>query len=148
MAREFTGRHMLLTLVGGFGVVVAVNFYMASKAASSFGGVTVENSYVASQKFNGWLEEAKAQEALGWSAQITRQDDGYLAVVTSGVPEGASMSAELRHPLGLKDRASLEFASQGEMRYVSNEKVDAGRWTVRLTIVSGSDRWVREMPLE
>ena len=148
MAREFTGRHMLLTLVGGFGVVVAVNFYMASQAASSFGGVTVENSYVASQKFNGWLDEARAQEELGWSAQIARRDDGYLVVTTAGVPQGAVMSAELRHPLGLKDRVSLRFAPQGEMRYIANEKIDDARWTVRLTIVSGSDRWEREMPIE
>ncbi|TNE34037.1 MAG: hypothetical protein EP350_02725 [Alphaproteobacteria bacterium] len=148
MAREFTGRHMLLTFVGGFGVVVAVNFYMASQAASSFGGVTVENSYIASQKFNGWLDEARAQEALGWGAELVRKDDGYLVVEAVGVPAGAEISAELRHPLGLKDRARLTFAPQAAMRYISNEKVESGRWTVRLTILSGKDRWEREMPLE
>ncbi len=148
MAREFTGRHMLMTLVGGFGIVVAVNFYMASEAASSFGGVTVENSYVASQKFNGWLDEARAQEGLGWSAQLSRQPDGHLAISTAGVPTGAKVTAELRHPLGLKDHPSLTFAQQPDMRYMSNEKVEAGRWTVRLSIVSGNDRWQREIPLE
>ena len=148
MAREFTGRHMLLTLVGGFSIVVAVNFFMASEAASSFGGVTVENSYVASQKFNGWLDEARAQEALGWSAKLSRQPDGHLMVATAGVPAAAQISAELRHPLGLKEHPSLTFAPRGEMSYMSNEKVLAGRWTVRLTIVSGKDRWEREMPLE
>lgn len=147
MAREFTGRHMLMTLVGGFGIVVAVNFYMASEAASSFGGVTVENSYVASQKFNGWLDEAKAQEGLGWSAELSRQVDGHLVVMTADVPADAKVTAELRHPLGLKDHPSLTFALQPDMRYISNERVEAGRWIVRISIVSGEDRWQREISI-
>ena len=46
MRREFTGRDMAMVMVAGFGVVVAVNFYMASLAIGGFGGVVVENSYV------------------------------------------------------------------------------------------------------
>jgi len=42
--KPFTGRHMLAVLVGFFGVVIAVNFIMASYATSTFGGVVVENS--------------------------------------------------------------------------------------------------------
>ena len=40
--REFTGRDMALVLVGGFGIVVAVNFFMASLATGGFHGVVVE----------------------------------------------------------------------------------------------------------
>ncbi len=40
----FTGKHMAATMVGGFGIVIAVNFYMASLATSGFGGVVVENA--------------------------------------------------------------------------------------------------------
>lgn len=148
MPREFTGRHMLMTMIGGFGIVVAVNFYMASLAASSFAGVTVENSYIASQKFNSWLDEAKAQERLGWSAQLARTRDGRLSVMASGVPAGTKVSAQLRHPLGLKEQVSLSFRPHADTSYFSTEKVDAGRWIVRLKIVSGKDRWESEMPLE
>ena len=55
MRREFTGRDMAKILVAGFGLVVAVNFGMATIAARSFSGTVVDNSYIASQKFNGWL---------------------------------------------------------------------------------------------
>jgi nitrogen fixation protein FixH len=54
--RTFTGWHMALILIGFFAVVVGVNLLMARFASSTFGGVVVENSYVASQQFNGWLK--------------------------------------------------------------------------------------------
>ncbi|MGE0776676.1 MAG: FixH family protein, partial [Sphingomonadaceae bacterium] len=55
MTRSFTGRHMAIILIAFFGVVIAVNFYMARMAIGTFGGTVVDNSYVASQRFNGWL---------------------------------------------------------------------------------------------
>ena len=66
MRKEFTGRHMAAILVAGFGVVIAVNLMMARFAVSTFGGVVVENSYVASQEFNTWLERAAQSRAIGW----------------------------------------------------------------------------------
>ena len=54
----FTGRHITMILVAFFGVVIAVNLVMAHYASSTFGGVVVENSYVASQEYNQWLHEA------------------------------------------------------------------------------------------
>jgi nitrogen fixation protein FixH len=52
---ELTGRKVAAIFVVFFGVIMAVNFTMASFASSTFGGVVVKNSYVASQKYNGWL---------------------------------------------------------------------------------------------
>ena len=52
MPRTFTGRHMTMVLVAFFGTIIVVNFTMARFASSTFGGVVVENSYVASQHFN------------------------------------------------------------------------------------------------
>ena len=63
--RKFTGWHMTGILVAFFGVVVSVNVFMAQAAISTFDGTVVDNSYVASQKFNGWLDKAEAQKALG-----------------------------------------------------------------------------------
>ena len=59
MSRPFTGRHMAMILVAFFGVVIVVNLIMARYASSTFGGIVVENSYVASQEFNKWLDEAE-----------------------------------------------------------------------------------------
>jgi nitrogen fixation protein FixH len=148
MKKPFTGRHMTMLLVGGFGIVIAVNFYMASHAISGFGGVVVPNSYVASQEFNGWLEEAEKQDALGWSAKITRADDGALAVQTEGAPDTAQVSAMIRRPLGVPEMADIAFSNAGAKRYVSAEPIAQGRWIVRLTIEDGVRAWSTEQQIQ
>jgi nitrogen fixation protein FixH len=144
MKGEFTGKHMLAVLVGGFGIVFAVNFTMAAYATGSFSGVVVENSYVASQKYNGWLEEARESDKLGWSVDLDREASGRLAVLTADVPEGAQVSAELRRPLGKAEHRSLAFAADGSGRFVSGEAVPDGRWIVRLSIEYAGQRWAEE----
>jgi len=61
--REITGRKVLLFTVGAFGVIIAVNLFMAYSAVSTFPGLEVKNSYVASQSFDA---DRRAQLALGW----------------------------------------------------------------------------------
>ena len=147
MTKRFTGKHMATVLVAGFGVVVAVNFTMAALASSTFGGVTVRNSYVASQKFNGWLEEAKRSEKLGWTVDLARGEDGRLAVSLANVPQGARVSGYARQPLGLADDRNLQFSAIGEQRYVSEQPLDQGRWTVRLKVTANGDVWKGERAL-
>lgn len=67
---EFTGRKFLVVVVACFGVIIAVNGVMAYKALSTFPGMEVANSYVASQTFDG---DKAAQLALGW-ALVTDYD--------------------------------------------------------------------------
>ena len=82
----FTGKHMAAVFIGGFGVVIAVNLVMASYAVGSFHGTVVDNSYVASQHYNGWLKQATASRALGWQAVPHRRADGRVVVETIAVP--------------------------------------------------------------
>lgn len=145
--KQFTGRHMLLILVTGFGIVAAVNFYMASLAVGGFHGIVVENSYVASQKFNSWLEEAEKDRALGWKAEGERGADGHVVIRTSGVPEGAVLSAALRRPLGDKQFAQLGFIPLAPGTFRSAEPVEEGRWTMRLTITAQGQSWTGESEL-
>lgn len=145
--RRFTGWHMLAAMVGFFGVVIAVNVTMARIAIGSFGGVVVENSYVASQEFNGWLDAAEAQEALGWQVETVWREDGRLALQVSGAPEALSATATARHPLGRLPARELVFEQAPTGEYVSTEVLPQGRWTLRLSLASGADEWRREEDL-
>jgi nitrogen fixation protein FixH len=69
--KPFSGRHAAAILIAFFGVVIAVNVTMAMFATRTFGGTVVDNSYVASQKYNGWLAEARRQKQLGWTASAS-----------------------------------------------------------------------------
>jgi nitrogen fixation protein FixH len=132
---EFTGRHMAIILVTFFGIVMAVNFTMARYASSTFGGLVVDNSYVASQKFNGWLEKARREKALGWSADVARRPDLRLDVTLAtgqGLLQGAHLTALARHPLGQMPERSMTFRDLGDGHYESREALPAGRWIVHL----------------
>lgn len=145
--KPFTGRHMFAILAGFFGVVIAVNFTMASYATSTFGGVVVENSYVASQEFNRWLDQAEAQEALGWSAVANRQSDGRIAVAVAG-PEGdVRLTGTARHPLGRQPDLALTFEPLGGGQFLSTQDLPAERWTLRLQVAAEGTVWRHEGPI-
>ncbi|MFZ1743561.1 MAG: FixH family protein [Pontixanthobacter sp.] len=142
--KPFTGKHAALILVCFFGVVFAVNFTMASYASSTFGGLMVENSYVASQEFNGWLDKAEAQRSLGWKAVSTKRDDGRLVVNLLGVPGGAKVTGIARHPLGRLPDQMLTFRAPDNGQYLSDSKLPAERWIVRLQVEAGGKIWRSE----
>lgn len=138
--RQFTGRHMAAILISFFGVVIAVNVLMAKLAIGTFGGVVVENSYVASQHFNRWLDEAGSERALGWKADIRHAADGTVLVSLQGVPAGANLHGEAWHPLGeLPDRV-LHFRPDGAA-FRSQEAFPAGRWRIRIEVTADGHRW-------
>lgn len=148
MRRPFTGKHMAAILIAGFGIVVTVNFAMAALATSTFGGLVVENSYVASQNFNRWLERAKEVEALGWHVDVARLSDGRVLVMTTGnSPPEVRVTGNALHPLGRAPDRTLGFVPTGPGRYVSSAVLPAGRWLVRLELSDGTRTWRGERAL-
>ena len=144
MSKPFTGRHMAIILIAFFGVVIAVNILMARLATSTFGGIVVDNTYVASQHFNRWLDQADKQEVLGWSATLGRSAEGKLLVQMTGAPAYARLTAVARHPLGHAPDQVLTFSANGDGTYRSVESLPAGRWIIRLSAQSGADLWKHE----
>ncbi len=149
MTRRFTGWHLLAAIVAFFGVVVAVNMTMATLAIRSFGGLVVRNSYVANQRFNGWLAEARDQRRLGWSADA-RVADRRVLVTASGADAplaGATVTAVAEHPLGSMPDVALRFDEAGPGRYVAAARLPAGRWRLRLRVARGGGRadFIREV---
>mgnify|MGYP002777134502 CR=1 FL=1 len=137
IAKRFTGLHMTALLCGFFGVVIAVNMLMATFAVRTFGGVVVENSYVASQRYNSWLAEARKQEKLGWTVTPGIASDRRITLDTSVT--GAEASGVASHPLGRQPDVALRFRREGGV-LVSDRPLPAGRWNVRLTVRRGADQ--------
>jgi len=139
MTRPFTGWHMTMILVAFFTVVIGVNVTMARLAIGTFGGTVVENSYVASQQYNGWLAQARQQAALGWKPAVSTDAARHvlIAVMTAqGALRGERVSATATHPLGALPPISLTFAPRdGTAR--SRQALPAGRWLLHIEIVQG-----------
>lgn len=140
MTRPFTGWHMTGIVVAMFSVVIAVNVLMASYAIGTFGGTVVDNSYVASQRFNQWLGEARAQRQLNWvvDAAIAPR---RIVTVTARSPQGpmndAFVTVVATHPLGRQPQQQLAFRRNGEGRFVSTRALPAGRWLLLVEVRDG-----------
>ncbi len=144
----FTGRHFAVIIVAFFAVVIGVNVYMARAASSTFGGVVVENSYVASQNFNTWLAEAEKEKALGWTATAARLADNRISVMLAGAPaEGVDLVVVARHPLGRAPDQELRFTRQADGSFVSDRALDSGRWRLRFDARAGEQRWRQEQDI-
>lgn len=140
-SRGFTGWHAAAMLVAFFGVVIAVNVYMARLASTTFGGIVVDNSYVASQHFNRWLDEAKIEQALGWKAKATLAKDGHIHLTLAGAPAEVKVTAIARHPLGHLGDRDLAFRRTAQGEYISIEALPATRWRLRIEAQGGSTIW-------
>ena len=133
--REFTGRHALMVFGGAFGLIISVNLLMAYSAVSTFPGLEVKNSYVASQQFD---ERKAAQEALGWTV---RADAGAGQVVLSitdvaGNPvRVGALEALVGRATHVADDIRPEFIFNG-VAYVAPIDLAGGNWNIRMTALA------------
>lgn len=136
--KKFTGYHAAAMIVAFFAVIFAVNMVMARFAVSTFSGTLVDNSYVASQNYNKWLEESRKQQAHGWTASpVTRLQD-KVAMTVLNADDGALQDAEItaiaEHPVGRGDPITLHFVQDRTGAYISRDILPEGRWKLRITI--------------
>lgn len=135
---RFTGRHMLLIMVSFFGIVIAVNFYMAYNATHSFAGLVVENSYVESQHFNEKLEAVRRQAALGWKVAVKVEEDGVTvdARDAAGVPIRGKIEVEMTRPTTNRDDHDLTAEADGYGVVRLPTRLTSGSWDATVMIES------------
>ncbi|WP_164118617.1 FixH family protein [Sphingorhabdus sp. Alg239-R122] len=136
--KKFTGYHATWMFVAFFGVIAAVNFTMARFAISSFGGTVVDNSYVASQKYNDWLAKAEVQDAYGWNVGKPARQGGRLQIDLSDKNGAALTDAQIKvladHPVGRTDPFTLTMQEGTAGTYQSREDLPAGRWKLKIHV--------------
>ena len=139
--KKFTGYHAAAVIVAFFAVVVVVNLVMAQFALSTFSGTVGDNSYVASQKYNKWLDQARNQKEYGWtvSPALRKAGKASIAITTSdGAPlQGATMEAVAEHPIGQSDPFEISFTQAATGEYQSVQPLPEGRWKLKIIITVG-----------
>ena len=134
--RKLTGWHVLAIFVGGFGIIFAVNFYMAYSAVSTFPGMEVSSSYADSQTFD---DRREAQEALGWDASVALEGDTLILTLVdeAGRPVyPAELDALLTRPTSRLEDQPLELMRGANGVLTAPVSVSEGRWRLRLTGVA------------
>ncbi|KRB23160.1 MULTISPECIES: FixH family protein [Mesorhizobium] len=146
--REFTGRHMLAIILAFFGVVIAVNLTMATLANTSWTGLVVENTYVASQQFNKKAEEGRAQAALGWSGNLTIAwgEVRYSLTDAAGKPVTLrGVKVLFRHPAYEKEDKAITLAPATGQEFAAQHTPKDGVWIVEVDADAGLAKPYREV---
>jgi nitrogen fixation protein FixH len=141
MTRTFTGWHMAAITISFFAVVIAVNLTLAVFASSSWTGLVVANSYVASQSFNRDAEIARQQQALGWQMIFTvNRGFAQISILdreNQPLP-GLNIRAILQRPTDEAGDQDLKLQDSGAGIYISHAVIGSGVWIADIT-AEGSD---------
>lgn len=141
---EITGRKVLIFTVGAFGIIIAVNVLMAYKAVSTFPGLEVSNSYVASQTFESDL---KAQQSLGWALRHGYDAANGLELAFTDAQGAPVEVADLSVLLGRSTVASADQQPQFVREagvYRAALRLDPGKWVLHVTAHAADGRMFRQ----
>jgi nitrogen fixation protein FixH len=111
MTREFTGYHMLGLMIGGFGIIIAVNLTLAWNAVATFPGLETRNPYVVSQQFEA---DRAAQNALRWDV--------------SAAMEGGTLTVAILDATGTPVQAEVVRATLGRATHTGEDSVPVFEW--------------------
>lgn len=146
MTRPFTGWHMATIMVSFFAVIIAVNLTMAFFARSSWTGLVVKNSYVASQSFNRDAEIARQQQALGWQMTLSvKRDAVQLSVLDreNQAMAGLRIRAVLQRPTDEAGDQVLKLQETGAGIYRTEAAIGGGVWVADITAERTNNELVR-----
>lgn len=132
---ELTGKHVLAITVSAFAVIIGVNVLLAVKAVSTFPGLEVDNSYVASQGFN---TRKAAQEALGWTLTPI-YENGRMTLAFHGADGLPVEVTDLQVLVGRTTETKYDthpvFQRDGDL-YAVDMALGKGKWMVKVTAIS------------
>lgn len=146
---QITGRHVLFTMLGFFGFIIATDAYLVYKAVSTFGGIETQDAYRKGLAYNERIADERAQQALGWTKDA-RLDKGELRVSIrdqnqKGV-ENLRITAVVGRPATNAQDRTVELTQIGSGEYAAAlGEVEPGIWVATMEAregQSGSDRVV------
>ena len=134
MIHEIRGYHVLFIFISAFTTLIFVNLILAVNALRTFPGLEVENSYIASQKFEA---ERNAQQSLAWNL-TAEVDDGRLFLKI--LENGRSIAPEIQkatfgHATSISEDQILNSTFENDV-FWSPVIVGPGNWSLRLKAYS------------
>jgi nitrogen fixation protein FixH len=132
--KEMTGTHVFAMFALGFGTIIAVNLTLAWNAVSTFPGLEVKNSYVASQAYD---RERAAQEALDWDVAARLDGDSLILSFDRAGTAVAPVieSAVFGRATSVVADQTPEFAFDGQV-FVAPVDAGNGNWNLRVVAVA------------
>lgn len=149
--QEFTGRKMAMIMALFFGTIIAVNLTMAWFANSSWSGLVVKNSYVASQEFEETTRELERQHALGWKAKV----EYHSGLVDISIIDGdersilfRSLTARIGRSVTEVDDRDIPLVETAPGKFQGKVDLKNGAWVVSLSGESVAEgHWTQQIQL-
>ena len=150
-AEPRSGRWIPWAFVAGLALVIAVNAALIWFAVGSFSGLAEAHPYQAGLAHNRTLAAARAQEALGWQADLAVEPAGTSGEVLvllalrdrDGAPVAAeSVTAEFVRPAAKGHDRVAALTSEGAGRYEATVPLGLhGQWEVRILARHAGGSW-------
>ena len=137
--RELKGWHVLVMMLGFFGVIIGVNTVFVTYALSTFAGEDEKQPYLKGLAYNRALEARAAQDALGWSAEIdTMRAEGGATIIRVRLATSEAkplvaldVTARLRHPVNSYLDRTVKLTASGDGAYEARVPgLVRGQWDV------------------
>ena len=149
--KQFTGRHMAMIMGAFFATVVGVNMYMVYAARSSWTGLVVKNSYVASQNFNELTAKLETSKAFGLHGSA-RYDKGRVIIT---IKDGTGNPVALTNPvLEMGDakgdaNAAMPIVIQADGTLAAEKQLAVGLWSGIVSgMVPGKGEWAQSLSIQ
>ncbi|MEL6858319.1 MAG: FixH family protein [Pseudomonadota bacterium] len=137
--RELKGWHVLLIMLGFFGVMFSVNGVFLYHAITSFPGEDVKKSYVQGLNYNETLAARARQAELGWRAEAGLQGNEILLRLSDkgGAPlTHRAVVGELRRVATRDQDQALVFQPKRGGAYSAPAGTLApGQWRLRVSVL-------------
>lgn len=134
---KLTGARVFGMVALFFGVIIAVNLVLANRAVSTFPGLEVANSYVASQSFDA---DRTAQNGLGWD--LTPEYDAAAKELRLAFTDKAGYPAEVTgltvmvgRATAARDDSRPQFLREAGV-FVAPLDLSPGKWMMQIEAVS------------
>ena len=149
--RRWTGLTVLLTLLGFFGVVFAVNGVMIFAALSTLTGVDTASAYQTGRMFEHDVAMAHAQDARHWQvdAKVTAAADGARRVFVvardaSGRPLGdMGLAVTFERPTDRRFDRDVAVTLDSPGNFHGSADIPAGQWDLVIALSRDGDEMFR-----
>ncbi|MEQ1696507.1 MAG: FixH family protein [Hyphomicrobiaceae bacterium] len=145
-ARELTGRTVLMTLVGFFGIIFAVNFYFAFVATTTYTGVVSKEPYRKGLAYNKRIAADERQADLRWNVDVDVGREGHAKLIFKAFDNqpvtNLKVTATIGRPASDAEDRQLTFAETQPGQYEANgAALGSGGWVfaAAATLVAGND---------
>ncbi len=143
-------RWIPFVFLAGFLVVLAANATLVIVALNSWSGLTTERSYAQGLDYNQTLAAARAQEALGWQAELTVEAQGprraevhFSLTDRHGRPvKVESVRARFVRPTQSGQDVDITLTTRGGTDYRGEAELPLpGLWDLHVLAIKGEERF-------